>query len=121
MLGGYSSDNPNMLMIAGGPMTGSTVAFENLVVNRSLGSVLVMPKVEVKEQPCLGCGKCAAHCPVHLTPTQIKRVLELKDVKLLETLKPNKCVQCGLCSYVCPSRISLTEAVGKAKMFVMKK
>ena len=83
------SDNPNMLMIAGGPMTGSTVAFENLVVNRSLGSVLVMPKVEVKEQPCLGCGKCAAHCPVHLTPTQIKRVLELKDVKLLETLKPN--------------------------------
>jgi len=121
VLGGYASDDPNMLMIAGGPMTGNTVAFENLVINRSLGSVLVMPKVEVKELPCLGCGKCAEHCPVGLTPTQIKRVFELKDVKLLETLKPNKCVQCGLCSYVCPSRISLTEAVGKAKLFVMKK
>ena len=56
-----------------------------------------------------------------LTPTEIKRVHAIKDIKLLEALKPQKCIQCGLCSYVCPSRIDLTEAVGKAKAFVLKK
>ena len=120
-LGGYADDNGDYLMIAGGPMTGQTVAFESLVVNRSLGSVLINERFKVEELPCLGCGKCASVCPAHLTPTQIKRVLEAKDTKLLETLKPTRCVQCGLCSYICPSRISLTEAVGKAKAFVMKK
>ena len=120
-LGGYADETKEYLMIAGGPMTGQTVAFESLVVNRSLGSVLISERVKVDELPCLGCGKCASVCPAHLTPTQIKRVLEAKDTKLLETLKPTRCVQCGLCSYICPSRINLTEAVGKAKAFVMKK
>ncbi len=121
-LGGYLEEECEMKMIAGGPMTGSCVAFDTLTVNRALGCVLVLPKIEQKiEEACMGCGKCAAICPMNLTPTEIKRVHAAKDTKLLEALKPNKCIQCGLCSYVCPSRIDLTDAVNRAKAFVMKK
>ena len=121
-IGGYNTHFNEMYMITGGPMTGNTVAFENVCINRALGCILVLPKREQKQtEPCLGCGKGSAICPMNLTPTEIRRVFTIKDTKLLESLKPNKCIQCGLCSYVCPSRIDLTDAVGRAKAFVMKK
>lgn len=121
MIGGYKDDLGDSYFIAGGPMTGNSIMFDNLVISHSLGSVIVKPKVEHVNNPsCMGCGKCASHCPAFLTPTAIKAAYISNDIELLKQLNVTKCVQCGLCSYVCPSRVEITEFVGKAKDAVMK-
>ena len=118
----YNSKYNELYLITGGPMTGQAMFSDNVVINRALGCVLALPKKEpARSNPCIGCGKCSAVCSMRLTPTEIRRVLQIKDKALLEQLKPQKCIQCGLCSYVCPSRIDLTETVAKAKAFVLKK
>ncbi|MFP4478771.1 MAG: RnfABCDGE type electron transport complex subunit C [Candidatus Izemoplasmatales bacterium] len=99
--------------IAGGPMTGRAIFIDDLVIDDTLGSVIVKPFITWDYPECMGCGKCADVCPVYLTPTEIKKAFERKDVKLLDLLDANKCMQCGLCSYVCPSHVEISEAVGK--------
>lgn len=120
-IGGYKEDLEEAFLIAGGPMTGTAIIFDSLIVNRSLGSVIVKPK-EVREfnPECMGCGKCVDVCPINLSPILIKRALEDKDMDLLKDFRSETCIQCGLCSYVCPSRIELTDAMAKAKALVMK-
>ena len=119
--GGYKEDMEDAYMIAGGPMTGRAILFDDLVVTPNLGSVIIMPKkIHLNNPTCMGCGKCAENCPSFLVPTEIKKAYLNKDVKALAALNANKCVQCGLCSYVCPSRIEMTDYVGKAKDMLMK-
>lgn len=115
--GGYSQGlNPTeAYYIAGGPMTGKAILIDDLIVNDTLGAVIVKPVVNKLHPECLGCGKCADVCPVYLTPTEIKKALEAKDNKLMEQLGADKCIMCGLCSYVCPSHVEITDAVVKAK------
>ncbi len=119
--GGYVDGIGEEWIIAGGPMTGRVVLGDNLIVSANLSSVIVKPKAVKTNNPhCMGCGKCAEHCPAHLTPTEIKQAFNLGDIDALTKLNVTKCVQCGLCSYVCPSRIEMTETVGKAKDLVIK-
>ncbi|MGD9760950.1 MAG: RnfABCDGE type electron transport complex subunit C [Candidatus Izemoplasmatales bacterium] len=106
--------------IAGGPMTGRAIFIDDLVVNDTLGAVIVKPVIEGLHPECLGCGKCADVCPAFLTPTEIKKAFERKDIKLLSDLNANKCVECGLCSYICPSHVEITEAVAKGKDLLRK-
>jgi len=117
MGGGYAKGlNPTeAYYIAGGPMTGRAILIDDLIVNDTLGAVIVKPVVEKLHPECLGCGKCADVCPVYLTPTEIKKALEAKDNKVMELLGADKCIMCGLCSYVCPSHVEITDAVVKAK------
>lgn len=115
-IGGYQEDLDKAYFIAGGPMTGKSIMFDDLVITNSLGSVIVKPNQDHVNNPsCMGCGKCAEACPAFLTPTEIKAAHEAGDMNALNHLNTMKCVQCGLCSYVCPSRVEITEAVGKAK------
>jgi electron transport complex protein RnfC len=107
--------------IAGGPMTGRAILIDDLIVNDTLSAVLVKPMPEEKLHPeCLGCGKCADVCPVFLTPTEIRKAFENKDIEGIKKLNANKCMQCGLCSYVCPSHIEITDFVAKAKDLLRK-
>jgi electron transport complex protein RnfC len=106
--------------IAGGPMTGRAIFIDDLIVSDTLGAVVVKKVIEGVYPECLGCGKCADVCPVFLTPTEIKKAFERKDVKLLGDLNANKCIECGLCSYICPSHVEITEAVAKGKDLLRK-
>lgn len=120
--GGYADDLQDAYFIAGGPMTGQSIMFDTLIVNKSLTSVIVLPKQKQSDLlNCMGCGKCNDICPVFLAPIQIKNAYEGKDLKLIDDLQANRCMSCGLCSYVCPSRIELTDAVTRAKLLLMKK
>ncbi len=107
--------------IAGGPMSGRAILIDDLIVSDTLGSVIVKPMPEeTKFAECLGCGRCADVCPVYLTPTEIKRAYEMKDIGALKELNAQKCMQCGLCSYVCPSHIEISDFVSKAKDMLKK-
>jgi len=120
--GGYAEglDPMKANYIAGGPMTGRAIFIDDLVVNDTLGAVIVKPFETWDYPECLGCGKCADVCPVYITPTEIKKAFERKNVKLLDLLDANKCIECGLCSYVCPSHVEITDAVKKGKELLAK-
>ncbi|MBU1144370.1 MAG: RnfABCDGE type electron transport complex subunit C [Firmicutes bacterium] len=123
LAGGYQEglDPKNAWYIAGGPMTGRAILIDDLIVNDTLGSIIVKPLPNLKDHPeCLGCGKCADVCPVYLTPTEIQRAFDRKDIVTINKLNANKCVACGLCSYVCPSHIEISDYVGKAKELLRK-
>lgn len=120
-IGGYKPEIEEANFILGGPMTGRSVFFDSVVINRPFGGLIVLPVTpQAPTLPCLGCGKCIEVCPVNLSPILIKEAGDNKDKDLMTALKADKCMLCGLCSYICPSRIELTEAVSKARELVIK-
>ena len=108
----------NPLFIAGGPMMGTSLPTDELVVTKDLNCVLVIDDVETVNYPCINCGKCASVCPANIIPVLIMK--NYNDEKKLKDLKPEKCIECGLCSYVCPSKIEVREFVRIAKGKVNK-
>ncbi|MDP2425739.1 MAG: RnfABCDGE type electron transport complex subunit C [Candidatus Izemoplasmatales bacterium] len=121
--GGYIDglDSTKTNYIAGGPMTGRAILIDDLIVNDTLGSVIIRPIPDPKlSVECMGCGKCADACPVFLTPTEIWHASERGDIEAVKRLKASKCMGCGLCSHVCPSHIDITDFVDKAKALIRK-
>lgn len=119
-IGGYADCADDCLFVAGAPMTGKTVAFDELTIHRCLSGVIVMPRPAAVEYACLGCGHCVNACPVGLAPLYINQAVLAKNIEEQLALAANKCIECGLCSYVCPSRIDLTKAMGQAKANIKK-
>lgn len=104
----------NALLVAGGPMMGTSVPSENLIVTSNLNCLLALEKYdEGVPTPCLRCGKCSNSCPALLSPVMIKDNINNKE--MLKELNVSKCIGCGLCSYVCPAKINVRDYVTKAK------
>ena len=100
--------------IAGGPMMGTALETDEVVMAPCLTGVIVNKYIkEGIPIECLRCGKCVNACPVLLSPVLIMENINRKE-KLSE-LHPEKCVECGLCSYVCPSKIKVRDFVIEAK------
>ena len=111
-LDGYK-DIKNPLFIAGGPMMGSSLPTDEVIITKDIGCLLVIEDHFEKNLPCIKCGKCMEVCPAGIYPVLI---MENRDnIKKLKELKPNKCVECGLCSFTCPSKIEVREFVRIAK------
>lgn len=114
---GYK-DIKNPIFISGGPMMGSSISNDNLIVTNDLNSVIVIDDIEQTNYPCIKCGKCASVCPAKLMPVMIMK--NIGNQKKLKELNANKCIECGLCSYICPSKIEVREYVRVAKGRVNK-
>lgn len=106
----------------GGIMTGKSVIDDNVVVTKTLNSVIINPYLRKSNNilVCIGCGKCSNICPTKLTPMQIMKKYLIKNINDLQSLKPELCIQCGLCSYICPSRIDLSNFVLKSKQLLRR-
>lgn len=118
--GGYTNETLEGYLIAGGPMTGKAVLDDSLIVSPTLNGIIVLEKLEIVKQPCMGCGKCSTYCPAFLVPTEIRKASEEKDYVALSKMHVTDCVECGLCSFLCPSRVDITSYVAKAKEEVKK-
>lgn len=53
-----------------------------------------MPKIEINNRWCKGCGICVTLCP--------QKVLELSMLGKAVAANPEKCVNCKMCSEHCP-------------------
>ncbi|MDD2489896.1 MAG: RnfABCDGE type electron transport complex subunit C [Bacilli bacterium] len=112
-IGGYKKAD-QVRLIAGGPMMGTCLDTDELIVTKNLSGVLVLPaEVPDDDITCLRCGRCDAVCPADLSPALIREYKN--DYNKLKHLHPERCIECGLCSYVCPSKIDVRGAVKEAK------
>jgi Na+-translocating ferredoxin:NAD+ oxidoreductase subunit C len=109
LAGGYKNPEQPKVMILGGPMMGTNIMRDDVVMTHTTTSLIVMNDNPIKEEACVHCASCVYSCPVEIQPVQIMNAYKVKDKEMLRTLEVNKCIECGLCSYVCPSKIHLTE------------
>ncbi len=116
--GGYKDPKIPKVFIIGGPMMGSSVPNDDVIVTKTVTSVLVMNERKYLEEPCIRCGSCVLSCPVGIEPVQIMNAMRQTpvDKAKVKALNPLICIECGLCTYSCTSKIPLLEYVRRAKV-----
>jgi electron transport complex protein RnfC len=117
MCGGYKNPDKEKIFILGGPMMGASVPSDDVIITKTVTSIIVLDKTEYKEEPCVRCGSCVLSCPAGLEPVQIMNAVKSLDKERIKALNPLRCIECGLCTYVCTSKIQVTDFVRRAKIF----
>lgn len=117
--GGYAIDN--VVLLNGGPMCSEYLNDDDIPLLEQVDAITVLKPNTFKEQPCLRCGACTAHCPVNIQPCEINFAAKRGDFERCYDLSIMDCVSCGLCSYVCPSHIDVSAGVKQAKLMVSLK
>lgn len=120
LAGGYKDEEKPKVLILGGPMMGTNIQRDDIVMTHTSTSLIVLNEHAEKEEPCVHCASCVYSCPVEIQPVQIMNAYKVRDKETLKTLEVNKCIECGLCSFVCPSKIHLTEYMRSGKRFAGK-
>lgn len=96
-------------VIAGGIMTGRTIALDSpLYVSQTALTPLIKTR-EHKTVNCIGCGRCGSVCPAGLSPYYIMGAIRQEDIDRVSQLGASSCIGCGCCSYICPSYLPVTE------------
>ena len=114
--GGFQSEPRKVLY--GGPMMGIAVPDLTVPVLKNTNAVLAFDAKEgaaFETTACIKCGRCIAHCPMHLMATDIETAFTLNKPEELQKLKVNLCIECGCCSYVCPAKRPLVQTNKLAK------
>ena len=109
------------IIIMGGPMMGTSVTSDKVVITPVTNAVLVFDYHVIDSWSCLRCGRCVEHCPSSLEPVSISEAYQFTDVDRLKTLHVTDCIECGMCTYICPSKIEVTENVRRAKKLLALK
>ena len=109
-------------VVLGGPMTGVAVKSYDLYVKKTTSGILLLTEEEAAAEeptPCLNCGMCADHCPMHLMPMDTAFYSNAGDFESAEKLGGAMyCIECGVCEYVCPAKRPLIQAIRKTKAAV---
>lgn len=100
--------------ICGGPMMGVSVFDLNIPVIKTSSALLCLTEKEAefpKQNNCIRCGKCVAHCPIGLRPLELDECANHFDDEGFVKRNGMDCVECGCCSYICPAKRYLTQSI----------
>ena len=114
--GGFKAEPAKI--ISGGPMMGMALVGTDFPVLKQNNAILAFAKEDAilkNETDCIRCGRCAAACPLSLTPTNIVRATKAKDTETLKRIGVNVCMECGSCAYSCPAGKPLVQHMRLAK------
>lgn len=106
-------------IINGGPMMGFAQWDINAPVTKGTSAILVFsekaePHYELPSA-CIRCGRCVAHCPMHLMPSYLAMFSQHGMYDLAEEYGAMSCVECGSCSYNCPGQVQIVQHIRVAK------
>lgn len=114
--GGLKFDAGKLIM--GGPMMGIAQYSFSVPVVKGTNAILVMGKDEirdVKEEPCIRCGKCIVGCPIGLDPGRLGTFIAKGKIEEAKELGAIDCIECGICVYSCLSNRNLVQLIKYAK------
>ncbi len=98
------ADKEPAAVVAGDAMTGTLLPDTAVPVVPGMTCLLVLSAVPASENdPCIGCGRCAASCHKELLPYEIGRRLENMHYDELSSLHQEECDGCGACTWICPA------------------
>lgn len=111
-------------IISGGPMMGTAQFDLTAPVIKTTSALIAFskaPAVYDGISPCIRCGKCVEHCPMHLMPLRIADLVATENYTAAEKYYAANCMECGLCSYICPANRNPSEFVRRAKLEILAK
>ena len=95
--------------------TVGAIDFAHRGSNMTISTAFNMP---LAESPCVGCGQCAAVCPMRLQPLYMYRFTNAGRVDELNRMNLMDCMECGSCAFTCPGKLPLVETFRKGKQMV---
>ena len=110
-------------LIDGNILSGTAQCDETISVSLSTNTILYEKNdilEDLKEYPCISCGKCAAVCPVFLNPQRLDQLYLSENYEDLVKNNLHSCIECGCCSYICPARRYLMQRIVAGKAYDKK-
>ena len=106
-------------VVSGGPMMGQAQYNIDTPVVKGTAAILALSQdADAKlasYSQCIRCGRCLAHCPMHLAPLYIMKYAKAEDFAEAESYGAMSCVECGSCSYICPASVPILQYIRIAK------
>lgn len=119
--GGFVADVKKLVM--GGPMMGIAQYSTEVPVVKTTSSLLALSEAAVgydEGTPCIRCGKCVDHCPMHLMPLYLSQFSRRGELEKAEEYNVLDCIECGLCSYLCPGKQAPLQSIRIAKQQILE-
>ncbi len=110
---------PPKKIVSGGPMMGQAQWDMDAPVTKGTSAILVFSeeydRINTEHSPCIHCGCCVAHCPMHLMPNYLAQYAQARKYDEAAKLNVMSCVECGTCSYNCPAGVQIVQYIRVAK------
>ncbi|MDR1943319.1 MAG: electron transport complex subunit RsxC [Synergistaceae bacterium] len=122
--GGFTEEPAKVL--SGGPMMGISMRSIDVPTVKGTSGILALSARSAycpPESNCIRCGRCIASCPMKLVPTELDKLVRLREYAGFEKTGGMNCIECGCCTYACPSYRHLTQSCrdGKAGVTAARK
>ncbi|MBQ7335578.1 MAG: electron transport complex subunit RsxC [Clostridia bacterium] len=106
-------------LVSGGPMMGQAQWDMDAPVTNGTSALLVFSeeydRINTEHSPCIHCGCCVQHCPMHLLPNYLAQYAQARRYDDAAKLDVMSCVECGTCSYNCPAGVQIVQYIRVAK------
>ena len=108
-------------LIGGGPMMGFAQWDIDAPLTKGSSAVLALSSEFCKRgkpaepSACIRCGKCVAHCPMHLSPNMLVALSMNRRYEDAAKYHVMSCVECGTCVYGCPGNMPIVQYIRVAK------